>query len=378
MKTNDKLIIIGLFVILVVSIINFYLSFLSYVNFKVMILLSLLFIYLLLTLGIKKSKSPFIKDTMEIIFIYSFLYLIFTYSLGLILGYNKTPYSIKITKIIKNIYPLILFIIINNLNKYMIISRTKKKIIRILLVIVFSLLEISIKIKLYDISDAMGIFEVIGLLIIPSVINNYLSLVIISYSGALPSILYAVIFECYLYFVPIVPDLGDYLSSLFKIIFPTILLVRLNNIYIKKKKIVKKKQKLISFLTLTPLLGILILLIALTSNLFNYYILAIGSDSMKYTISKGDAVILKKVKENNMNIIKKGDILVFNHIDKTIVHRVIEVKNKSGEYFYRTKGDNNISEDGYDIASDEVIGIVLIKIPYIGYPTVWLGEKINI
>ena len=41
---------------------------------------------------------------------------------------------------------------------------------------------------------------------------------------------------------------------------------------------------------------------------------------------------------------------------------------------YYTKGDANEQIDGYKITMDMVIGTVNFKIPYIGYPTVWVNE----
>ena len=44
------------------------------------------------------------------------------------------------------------------------------------------------------------------------------------------------------------------------------------------------------------------------------------------------------------------------------------------EPIFYTKGDANHDIDNYKITKDMIIGIVNVKIPYIGYPTVWVNE----
>ena len=98
---------------------------------------------------------------------------------------------------------------------------------------------------------------------------------------------------------------------------------------------------------------------------------------MSPKIEKGDIVILKKVKKSELKTINKGDVLVYNHDDKIIVHRVVEILNANGQTSFITKGDNNDTKDSWVIKEDEVIGTVKLKIKYLGMPTVALNELLN-
>ena len=49
----------------------------------------------------------------------------------------------------------------------------------------------------------------------------------------------------------------------------------------------------------------------------------------------------------------------------------VKVDNK---YYFYTKGDANEIEDGYPITEDMIVGVVNVKVPYIGLPTVLLNE----
>ena len=115
--------------------------------------------------------------------------------------------------------------------------------------------------------------------------------------------------------------------------------------------------------------------------------------SMHPLLRDGDLVIVVKEKPQDIRV---GDIIVYKTFDgRFIIHRVIGVEVYKGMYYYRTKGDNRITnpvEDCrfYDVVKgstkdfgcgvgrigvdyDRVVGVVLhvgkasFKIPYLGY-----------
>jgi len=106
------------------------------------------------------------------------------------------------------------------------------------------------------------------------------------------------------------------------------------------------KEKSIKFYDI-PLAIIILVLILLTSGVFKYQMLGIGSNSMQPKISRGDAVIIKKIKTEKE--IKKGDIIAYKTSDKIIIHRIVKIKTKNNEKIYTTKGDANNTEDNVEI-----------------------------
>jgi signal peptidase I len=87
-------------------------------------------------------------------------------------------------------------------------------------------------------------------------------------------------------------------------------------------------------------------------------------------LNVGDFVfILGKNKEE----VKLGDIIVYhvnyNGKEMDVIHRVIKIKNESGEICFETLGDNN---KGIQLPFErnicEIEGVLVFKIPYIGYP----------
>lgn len=102
--------------------------------------------------------------------------------------------------------------------------------------------------------------------------------------------------------------------------------------------------------------------------LFGAYVII--SPSMEPTIKVEDAVVIKR---KNKGDLKTGDIITFLSSDSryaglTVTHRIVGVeKGEDGSIYYRTKGDNNNTEDSTLVKHDNVYGKVILKIPKIGY-----------
>ena len=96
---------------------------------------------------------------------------------------------------------------------------------------------------------------------------------------------------------------------------------------------------------------------------FRQYIVATSSMEPQYKI--GDLIIIKETPKEQ---IKVGDVINFfaeNGVD-TITHRVTHVEKENGQTFFKTKGDNNNSEDSELINSNQVQGVIVFKISKVG------------
>jgi signal peptidase len=107
----------------------------------------------------------------------------------------------------------------------------------------------------------------------------------------------------------------------------------------------------------------------LISGAFQYKILVIATESMTGAINKGDAVIYQTYDEQ---ILKVEDVIVFNKDNALIVHRIVEINNINGEIRYYTKGDANDSVDSGYITDTQIVGVIKLKIKYMGYPSLWV------
>ena len=94
---------------------------------------------------------------------------------------------------------------------------------------------------------------------------------------------------------------------------------------------------------------------------------------MKPNINIGDIVIINQKYDHNK--LKIDDIIAYEYENKIIIHRLVKIeKVTENEYYYYTKGDANNAIDNYIIHDNMIKGIVKQKIPYLGYPTIWLNE----
>ena len=138
---------------------------------------------------------------------------------------------------------------------------------------------------------------------------------------------------------------------------------------IDKPKYVKKKSKLYILVVL-----ILLVLVALNSGIIKYQLMVIGSNSMQKFMSKGDVVLLEKLKGKELDQLKKGDILVFKYDNKIISHRIYKIVERDNARYYITKGDNNDQADAGARDEASIIGIVRVRFEKIGLPSIWINE----
>ncbi len=325
-------------------------------------------------IGFPREKLLHTKDTMQQIFIYAFLYLIFTYLCGIFTGFFESSYNLTFKGIMINIIPVILLIIGEELLRYQILKKSNsKKIIPILLVTSFVLLDVLLKFRLYNYHQATELLKCLGTVILPSISRNILLSYVTLKGGYKPTILYRLIMELPIFILPIIPDLGDYIKAILEFAVPMFLLLRFNSLYTKEKISFIGNKRVIRIIRNT-FIGIIIgVMVYFISGLFKYYALTIASGSMEPNIKIGDVLIIKKTNSDELSIFEKGDVLAHNYQGKTIVHRIISIEKENEKYIFQTKGDNNNGNDNYEITEEMVIGKAIFKIPYIGYPSVWLS-----
>ena len=98
------------------------------------------------------------------------------------------------------------------------------------------------------------------------------------------------------------------------------------------------------------------------------------SGSMETSINVGDLVIVKQIDSEK---VKKNDVIAFRNGEIVITHRVKEIYNDSGNIGFKTKGDNNNTEDDFIVKASEVEGIYVTKIPSLGNALIFLSKPIG-
>ena len=142
-----------------------------------------------------------------------------------------------------------------------------------------------------------------------------------------------------------------------------------------KKRIEKKNRCKKRIITLVYILVIPILIYNMsliiqavinpskTPSLFGIKTYVIISGSMEPELNIGDIVIAKSIKEEE---IEKGDIICFRQGQSVVTHRVSGILETSNGIEYKTKGDNNNTEDSQRTSFDMIEGKVIKKVQKIG------------
>lgn len=148
---------------------------------------------------------------------------------------------------------------------------------------------------------------------------------------------------------------------------------------INRSRSFNKKIKSILWIILVLLLYHIILVMipyiskTESTGVLGYRAYVIISDSMTPYINEGDIVIVKKYDEER---IQKGDVITFEKDEETITHRVVEITENNGIKEYVTKGDNNTIEDSETVRYEEIKGIQVITVPWLGNLIIALENKI--
>lgn len=145
---------------------------------------------------------------------------------------------------------------------------------------------------------------------------------------------------------------------------------------IKEKNIQKEKRRKIFKIISYPFIALILLLILYAGYMkyikkendinilgFRQYMVATGSMEPQYSV--GDLIIIKETPKEKIQV---GDVI--NYISAngkdTITHRVVEILEKDGETYYKTKGDNNNAEDKELVNFNQVQGVLVFKISKLG------------
>lgn len=100
------------------------------------------------------------------------------------------------------------------------------------------------------------------------------------------------------------------------------------------------------------------------NGIFGYKAYNITTNSMEPNINKGDIILIKKPKKEEK--IKIGDLISFKNDGQIITHRIVDISDTNGVKRYITKGDNNNVPDLQKISFEQIEGVEILRIPYLG------------
>lgn len=374
MKNGNLINLCSLLLCIFIAIISFNIDTINTTNKEYIIIIFMFVINVILTIshGLISDRNYLKGTAIRSVITFFMVYILVTYLLGILLGFTRSYLVLDIFVEIKNILPVILIVVFIEYFRKIVfsISINNKKIIYIVTSLIIGL-SIIYELNLSALITSEDKFIFLCSAIFPIIATELLCSFMTYKISWIPSLIYKLFLNLYIYLVPILPNLGDYIYSVINIILPFLVYYDVNNMlikYEKDKKIINKKY--ISIVSIF-ILVLSISLVILTSGIFRYKVIAIASDSMVPVFSRGDAILYEKISPDEL---VEGDVIAFKKDNIIVTHRIIDIWKKGDLSYYITKGDNNNSVDTFIPTENDFLGKVQLRFKYVGYPTVLINE----
>ena len=287
-------------------------------------------------------------------------------------GFYKSSTPLSMGSFLRNILPITAIIIAVEIIRYILLAQ-KAKLMSLSAFAVGMLTEILIFSTLDYITTFNRFMDAIGLYALPAITANLLYNFLSKNYGFMPNIVYRLITTLYMYVLPVYPQMPDSIFSFAKLVVPLFIYLFVNALFSKKKNYQSHRSKVWKGVTTAVAAAIMMSIVMLISCEFHYRAIIIATESMTGEINKGDMIVYEKY-TTGKEFVEEQDVVVYIKDGNRIVHRVVEIERVAGKNRYYTKGDANDAMDAGYISDSDIEGVVLFKLPYAGYASLWLRD----
>ncbi len=324
---------------------------------------------------VKKRSSLSInkKEVILLCTIIGTLYVVLLQLSGLIFGFYKNPYFVSPMPIFTAILPLAVIVIATEVIRSTLLAQ-KDSFASVLAFLSCILAEVLSFSNLLSIISFNYFMDLVGITLFPTISANIYYHYASRRFGMIPNIVFRLITTLYIYFLPSVTAISDALFAFIKIFLPIVMLSLISSLFEKKKKNAVQKFKKLSVVGTVFVVLVMVAGMMLISCQFRFGAIVIATESMTGEINKGDMIIYERYDDQ---VIKEGQVIVFQKNQNNIVHRVVQIEYIDDEIRYITKGDANADIDIGYITDKNIVGVTEMKVSYIGFPTLWLRELLE-
>lgn len=327
----------------------------------------------------KEINYKYKKEVNFAVLVSSLIYFLTYFILGYIKGFANNPYDTSLKGIMLNLWTFVPILFVREYVRYYMINNCEQK--RVLLwTLYISLIFVFVNLNIYKFDSyfktSLTTLEFVMQTLFPSLIENLYLTYICYFSGYQTSIIYSFLPQLCLYILPILPDIDWATLSIINSAIPFFSYIYINYTINKIDKTYNRKEvKTVGIKGLISMILIVAFMICFGIGVFPIKPLVIASNSMAPKIHRGDIVIIK---DTNVKAVKKGDIIRYKMDTYYVVHRVVNItEDEDGNLLFIMKGDNNDNIDLYPVKESQYAGTIKLNIPYLGYPTLLLGELLN-
>ena len=328
----------------------------------------------LIPLFIKKRNILSINknQVLIIITVIALLYVMIYYLTGLSFGFYKNLYRLNLNNFFKYFLPTAAIIAFTEIIRF-VLSAQNDRLASALCYLSCVVADMLICSNIPAVTSFARFMDLVAGALFPALISNLLYNYLSKRYGLYPNLVFRAITILHAYTFSVKSAISESLVNFFRLLLPIAIYLFIDALYEKKRRYAlqntSKFWRVMSKILTVIVLIIMIGTVMLISNQFYYGAYVIATDSMTGELNKGDIAIYESYRDQ---IIIEGQVIVFEKYDSMIVHRVAKIEIINGITRYYTKGDTNEDLDVGFITDSDVKGLVNLKLPYFGYPTIWV------
>ena len=312
------------------------------------------------------------KTVLLLISVMGLLYFVLYYMSGLAVGFTRTPYGLWTSTIFRFILPIGAIVVCSELVRFVLCAQHGKwgKVFAYLICL---LSDVLISSNFAGVTNFSKFIDVVGLALLPSILYNLLYNYLTVRYGFWPNIIYKAFTVWVFYLIPYDSAISKGIVGLVNLFLPIVIYFFIDSLYEQKKRYALGRNNVFIRITSIVLMVVVIVFmvgtVMLISNHFDYGAYVVATGSMTGELNKGDIAIYERYEEQQ---IAEGQVIVFEHNGAIVLHRVVKKEIINGIARYYTKGDANDNIDAAWRGRGDIVGIVQYRLPYIGFPTLWL------
>lgn len=323
----------------------------------------------------RSIHSHYKRQVLLIVSVAALVYLMLYYLSGIEYGFVISQKgNLSFLSFVRDILPLTVIILSTELLRTVLVGQRFKWLAPITYLIgVVSVIVCAGGIPSID--SQFGFAEFYGETLFPALTANLLFTHLARRYGMLPGAVYRLILSTYIYVIPVYSDVPRILPAFVMLLMPVLLMLFVELLFDKKRRRARERTGKLSLIP-TALIGVVMVsIVLLITCQFRYGIIVIATESMTGEINKGDAVVFESYE--HIGEIEENDVIVFEENERQVVHRVVKIETVNGQRQYITKGDANEGVDPGYRTDEDIVGVVRLRVLYIGYPSLWIREILS-
>ena len=328
----------------------------------------------LIPLFIKKRSILSINKNqiLLIISVIALLYVMIYYVTGIEFGFYKNPYRLNLSNFFKFFLPTAAIIAFSEVVRFVLLAQNDR-LASALCYLSCVLADMLICSNIPAVTSFARFMDLVAGALFPALISNLLYGYLSKRYGIYPNLVFRAVTTLHAYTFSVTSGISDSLLNFLRLLLPIAIYLFIDTLYEKKRRYAlgnTSKFWRVASKILTVILVILMLgTVMVISNQFYIGAYVIATDSMTGELNKGDVAIYERYEDQFIN---EGQVIVFEQSGLVVVHRVVDIKIINGQARYYTKGDANEDMDAGFITESDIVGLVNLKLPFFGYPTLWV------